>query len=87
MSSLLIPFIKSTWWAKMVGDIYSRICLTKRKTIQNWNLAVILPLTLCKNVFLFFLKKNPCEAAASLKKLPCRIDFPHISPIAYLFII
>ena len=50
-------------------------------TIQTWNLAHILPLTLSKNEFFCFFDQIPVTAA-SLKKLPCQVDFPHISSIA-----
>ena len=63
---------KCTWGEQPVEDIpiFTCICVnlsvysfvsrlkTKRKTIQTWNLAHILPLTLSKNGFLFF-RSNP----------------------------
>ena len=58
--------------------------LAKRKTIQTSNLAHILQLTLSENGFFVFLDQIPVTAA-SLEKLPCHADFPHISSIALLF--
>ena len=86
---------KSTWGEQLVEDIlkfthifvYVFMCLcvsrllAKRKTLQTWNLAPILPLTLPKNGFFCFFNQIPVTAA-SLKKLPCHVDFLHISSIA-----
>ena len=58
--------------------------LAKLNTIQNWNLAHILPLTLSENWFFRFFDQITVTAA-SLKKLPCHVDFPHISSIALFF--
>ena len=44
-------------------------------TIHTWNLAHILPLTLSKNLFFF---DQITVTAASLKKLPCHLDFTHL---------
>ena len=57
--------------------------LAKRKTIQTWNLAHILPLTLSKNGLFVFSKKSPWLQLASKKccvtcifrifpRLPCQ---------------
>ena len=60
--------------------------LAKRKTIQTWNLAHILPLTLSKNRFFYFFDQITVTAA-SLEKLPCHVDFPHISSISLLLLL
>ena len=59
--------------------------LAKRKAIQTWNLVHILPYTLSKNAFFCFFEKTT-RRAASFEKLPCPVDFPHISSIA-LFVV
>ena len=58
--------------------------LTKRKTIQTWNSAHILPLTSSQNEFFVFIDQI-IVTAASHEKLPCHVDFPHISSIALLW--
>ena len=83
---------KSTWGEQPAEDIlkFTRICiclfvsrlLAKRKTIQTWNLAHILPLILSKNgFFCFFEKVTP--RTASLEKLLYYADFPQISSIVF----
>ena len=57
--------------------------LDKRKTIQTANLVHILSF---KNGFFCFFEKMTLRAAI-LEKLPCHVDFPHISPIALSWII
>ena len=52
--------------------------LAKRKTIQTWNLAHILPLTLSKKRDFYQITVT----AASLEKLPCHVDIPHNISIA-----
>ena len=54
--------------------------LAKRKTIQTRNLAHMLPLTSSKSVLFCFFEKISVTAA-SLEKLPCHVDFTHISSI------
>ena len=78
-------FSKSTWGEHPVEDIlnFTRICicvfvylfvwrlLAKRRTLQTWKLAHILPLTLSKKRF-FFPKKSPWRPLA-LKN--CRVTW------------
>ena len=56
--------------------LYIYLCvsrlLAKRKTIQTWNLAHILPLTLSKNGFLVFSIKSPWRPLASKN---CRVTW------------
>ena len=52
--------------------VYVSRLLAKRKTIQTWNLAHILPLTLSKNGFVVFSKKRPWEPLASKN---CRVTW------------
>ena len=55
----------------------------KRKTIQTSNFAHILQSTLSKNGFFVFFNQITVTAA-SLEKLACHVNFPHISSIAFL---
>ena len=57
--------------------------LAKRKTIQTWYLAHILALTSSKTCFRFV--EKILVTASSLERLPCHVDFPHISSIAFLY--
>ena len=66
--------------------MYMWHALVKRRTIQTWNLVLIQ--TSYKNSHVVWFEKVT-PSAARLEKLPCHVDFPHISSIAlfvYLFI-
>ena len=66
--------------------LYSYMCvclfvshsLTKLKTVQTLNLAHILLFTIIQNPFF----EKATLGATSLEKLPCHVDFPHISSIS-----
>ena len=66
--------------------MYMWHALVIRRTIQTWNLVLIQ--TSYKNSHVVWFEKVT-PSAARLEKLPCHVDFPHISSIAlfvYLFI-
>ena len=80
----LISLVYVCMYCLFVYLFVSRLLATLT-TIQTWNLAHILPLTLSKKqVFLFF--DQITVTAASLEKLPCHRDFQHISWINLLYI-
>ena len=69
-----LVYMSVGWW-------FVQNLLTKRRTIQTRNLVNTLPST----ISCFF--KKVTLRAASLEKLPCHMDFPHISSIAWFLFV